>query len=218
MKTIINCLKNYFELERLAAGENTGEVLFRQPKGPAAGEKESLSALALKAQTCRKCLLHQGRRNLVFGEGSPRAKLFFIGEAPGYAEDLAGQPFVGEAGQLLNKIIAAIGLARSEVYIANVLKCRPPQNRQPLPSEACQCREFLFRQLEIIQPKVICCLGKVAANTLLGEEAPISALRNKEFFWRRIKVIPTFHPAYLLRNPQDKHLVWQDMKKVKKEL
>jgi DNA polymerase len=142
----------------------------------------------------------------------------FIGEAPGEEEDMQGLPFVGRAGQLLTKIIEAMGLKRRDVYIANILKCRPPNNRMPLPTEVLACGENVRRQAEIIKPKVICTLGKFASQAILKTQAPITALRGRFQYYNGIKVMPTFHPAYLLRNPQDKRLVWEDMKKIKKEL
>jgi uracil-DNA glycosylase len=178
-------------------------------------KKAALEELKVSANECTLCGLSQSRRNIVFGEGNPDAELMFIGEAPGLQEDIQGKPFVGKAGALLTKIIEAIGEKRQEVYIANCLKCRPPQNRNPLPSEVIACREFFIKQIEIIMPKAICCLGKFAAQTVLMSEEPISRLRGKFYDIGGVKVMPTFHPAYLLRNPQDKRLVWQDMKKVR---
>jgi DNA polymerase len=138
----------------------------------------------------------------------------FIGEAPGHDEDIQGVPFVGRAGQLLTKIISAMGYDRKDVYITNVVKCRPPQNRNPMPSEIFACRGYLKRQIEIIEPKVICMLGKFAASVMIGSDLPISQIRGKFFDFYGIKLMPTFHPAYLLRNPADKKLVWHDMKKI----
>ncbi len=186
-----------------------------------AGKKTSLSDLeALKKEVslCTECDLYRTRRNLVFGSGNPRARLMFIGEAPGEEEDAQGLPFVGRAGQLLTKIIEAMGMKREDVYIANILKCRPPDNRQPLPTEVLACEENIKRQIEAIRPKVICTLGKFASQAILRTETPISGLRGKFQEYNGIKVMPTFHPAYLLRNPQDKKLVWEDMKKVLKEI
>jgi len=154
----------------------------------------------------------------VFGSGSPKAKLMFVGEAPGMDEDLQGLPFVGRAGKLLTKIIESIGLKRSDVYIANILKCRPPNNRNPLPTEILACENYLIKQIDIIKPVVICALGKFAAQTLLRRQEAISKLRGRFFEYRNAKLIPTFHPAYLLRNPNDKRLVWEDMKKIRREL
>lgn len=142
----------------------------------------------------------------------------FVGEAPGYEEDQQGLPFVGAAGQLLTKIIEAMKLTREKVYIANCLKCRPPNNRSPLSTEIVLCKPFLLRQIQIIQPKVICALGKFAAQTLLETEEPISRLRGRFFDWKGTRLMPTFHPAYLLRNPADKKLVWEDMQQIMKEL
>ena len=164
---------------------------------------------------CHKCPLGKTRTNLVFGVGNPMAKLMFVGEAPGRDEDLQGEPFVGRAGQLLTKIIEAIGLKRSDVYIANVLKCRPPGNRNPLPEEIVLCMPYLIEQIEIIQPKVLCALGTFAAQTLLNTKAPVGTLRGSFHDYKGIPMMVTFHPAYLLRNPNDKAKVWDDMKKVR---
>ena len=177
-----------------------------------------MEELKKRAYACRECALCDTRRNLVFGEGSVDAPLMFVGEAPGLQEDIHGRPFVGKAGELLTKIINAMGLKREQVYIANCLKCRPPQNRNPLPSEVIACRDYLSGQIRIISPSVICCLGKFAAQTLLMSEEPITRLRGRFHLYEGIKVMPTFHPAYLLRNPQDKRLVWDDMKKIKSAL
>jgi DNA polymerase len=148
----------------------------------------------------------------VFGVGNPRARLCFLGEAPGADEDAQGEPFVGRAGQLLNKIIEACTLRREDVYILNILKCRPPGNRNPEPDEAANCREYLEGQLDVIRPEFICCLGAVAAKNLLQTEISISKLRGKFQAWRGIQVMCTYHPAYLLRNPAAKRDVWEDMK------
>jgi uracil-DNA glycosylase family 4 len=165
---------------------------------------------------CSRCKLHTlGRKQVVFGVGNPNADLMFVGEAPGADEDVQGEPFVGRAGQLLTKIIEAIGLTRDGVYIANVIKCRPPGNRNPEPDEVEQCEPFLFRQIDTIRPKVIVALGKFAAQCLLKTDTPISRLRGQEFAYRDAILIPTFHPAYLLRNPSSKREVWEDMKRVR---
>jgi uracil-DNA glycosylase family 4 len=164
---------------------------------------------------CTRCKLHKGRTQIVFGVGNPEADLMFVGEAPGRDEDLQGFPFVGRAGQLLTKIIEAIALKREDVYIANVIKCRPPENRNPEPDEVETCEPFLFRQIDIIKPKVIVALGKFGAQTLLRTLDPISRLRGRVFDYRGAKLIPTFHPAYLLRNPSSKREVWEDMKLVR---
>ncbi len=162
---------------------------------------------------CKLCTL--GRSQIVFGVGNPKARLMFVGEAPGEDEDKKGEPFVGRAGQLLTKIIEAIGMTREQVYIANVIKCRPPNNRNPEPDEVDSCEPFLFRQIAVIKPKVIVPLGKFAAQSLLKTVDPITRLRGRQFEYRGAILIPTFHPAYLLRNPSAKREVWDDMKKVR---
>jgi uracil-DNA glycosylase len=165
---------------------------------------------------CERCKLHTlGRKQVVFGVGNPSADLMFVGEAPGADEDEQGEPFVGRAGQLLTKIIEAIGLRRDDVYIANVIKCRPPGNRNPEPDEVERCQPFLFRQIDAIKPKVIVALGKFAAQSLLQTADPITRLRGRTFTYRGATLIPTFHPAYLLRNPSAKRDVWEDMKKAR---
>lgn len=174
-----------------------------------------LEELKREMLACHKCPLSKTRTNLVFGVGNSMANLMFVGEAPGRDEDLQGEPFVGRAGQLLTKIIEAIGLNRSDVYIANVLKCRPPGNRNPLPEEIVLCMPYLLKQIEIIQPKVLCALGTFAAQTLLSTKAPVGTLRGKFHDYKGIPMMVTFHPAYLLRNPNDKVKVWEDMKKVR---
>jgi uracil-DNA glycosylase family 4 len=168
---------------------------------------------------CQRCKLCAGRTNLVFGVGNPSAELMFVGEGPGRDEDLQGEPFVGRAGQLLTDIITkGIGIKREEVYIANVVKCRPPENRNPEPDEVAACEPFLKKQIELVRPRVIVALGKFAVQTLLQSKVPITKLRGNWHSYHGIKLMPTFHPAYLLRNPADKKLVWQDIKKVIKEL
>jgi len=184
-----------------------------QPVAFSKSPAEALSAIRADIGDCTRCKLHTlGRTQVVFGVGHPSADLMFVGEAPGGDEDIQGIPFVGRAGQLLTKIIEAIGLTRDDVYIANVIKCRPPQNRNPEPDEVETCEPFLFRQIDVIKPKVIVALGKFAAQTLLRTDAPISRIRGKVFEYRGAKLIPTFHPAYLLRNPSSKREVWEDMK------
>ena len=167
---------------------------------------------------CRRCDLYQGRKNIIFGEGNHKAQLVFVGEAPGQQEDIQGKPFVGRAGQLLTRIIDAMGLTRKDVYICNILKCRPPGNRNPKPDEIRICEPFLIKQIEIIQPKIICALGTFAAKTLLKTDVPISKLRGEFHLYRGIKLMPTYHPAYLLRNPGAKKKVWEDVQMIMKEL
>ena len=165
---------------------------------------------------CSRCKLHTlGRTQVVFGVGNPNADLMFVGEAPGADEDVQGEPFVGRAGQLLTKIIEAIGLRREDVYIANVIKCRPPGNRNPEPDEVDQCEPFLFRQIDTVKPKVVVALGKFAAQCLLRTNDPITRIRGREFKYRDAILIPTYHPAYLLRTPSAKREVWEDMKRVR---
>jgi len=207
LRDIVESVKAYLELER-ASGLK--ECYFTRIS--------ELETLKEKVSTCDKCGLSKTRNNVVFGSGSPKAKLMFVGEAPGADEDKQGLPFVGRAGQLLTKIIESMGLSREDVYIANILKCRPPENRPPLPEEILACSDNLKKQVELIKPRVICTLGKFASQTLLNTETTISDLRGKFSQYCGIKVMPTFHPAYLLRNPHDKKLVWADMKKIMKEL
>ncbi len=165
---------------------------------------------------CVKCKLSETRKNIVFGEGNPSSKLMFIGEAPGAEEDNTGRPFVGRAGQLLTKIIESINLKRDDVYIANIIKCRPPQNRNPYEEEIKQCSPFLKEQIKIIRPKIICTLGKFSTEFIIGtDKETISIVRGKEFNYDGITVIPTYHPSYLLRNPDAKRETWEDMKKIR---
>jgi len=177
---------------------------------------ESLPAIREDIGDCTRCKLCQlGRKQIVFGVGNPNADLMFVGEAPGRDEDIQGVPFVGRAGQKLTQIIEAIGLTREAVYIANVIKCRPPDNRNPEPDEVESCEPFLFRQVDTIKPKVIVALGTFAARSLLKTTDPISRLRGRVYDYRGAKLVPTFHPAYLLRNPSCRREVWEDMKKVR---
>jgi len=168
---------------------------------------------------CRRCKLCQARTNVVFGAGNPQAEVMFVGEGPGRDEDLKGEPFVGRAGQLLNDIITkGMKMTREEVYIANVVKCRPPENRNPEPDEIATCQPFLLKQIDIIKPRIIVALGTFAAQTLLQVKTPISRLRGVWHSYQGVKLMPTLHPAYLLRNPNDKRLVWLDIKEVLREL
>lgn len=180
------------------------------------GDKAAaLAALCAEVLPCVSCPLHESRTNTVFGTGSPDADLVFIGEAPGQDEDLQGEPFVGRSGQLLTKILGAIGYAREDVYICNILKCRPPGNRDPLPAEVAQCEPHLRRQLAILRPRAICCLGRVAAQTLLGTDASLGRLRQAVHFYAGIPVTVTFHPAALLRNPGWKRDTWDDVRRLR---
>ena len=180
---------------------------------PKAG-KESLDDIRRDLNECQRCILHTGRSSIVFGEGNPRAKLLFIGEGPGRDEDLQGRPFVGRAGQLLDRMISAMGFKREEVYIANVVKCRPPNNREPHPDEVAACTPFLERQIQAIAPKVICALGASAARHLLESDVPVSVMRGRFHDHKGFQVMVTYHPAYLLRNPSAKKQAWEDLQKV----
>jgi uracil-DNA glycosylase family 4 len=216
LRDVIDSVRAYIELDR-ASG--ISEFFIDKPNTQyTIHNTNDLDSLKTEISSCNRCSLHKTRHNIVFGVGNPRAELMFIGEAPGEDEDLQGLPFVGRAGQLLTKIIEAMGLKRSDVYIANILKCRPPNNRPPLPNEIEECEVVLKKQIDMIKPKIICALGKFASQTLLRTETTISALRGHFKEYNGIKLMPTFHPAYLLRNPNDKKLVWQDMKKIMKEL
>lgn len=174
-----------------------------------------LGELRETVSRCRKCVLSKTRTKTVFGTGSHRAPLILVGEAPGAEEDRQGLPFVGRAGQLLTKMLAYIGLNREDVYIANVLKCRPPNNRDPLPAEVACCEPYLLAQLEVVKPRLICALGRHAAQTLLKTDRGINLLRGRFHDYHGIKILPTYHPAYLLRNPADKDKVKEDLRKVK---
>jgi uracil-DNA glycosylase family 4 len=174
----------------------------------------TLAEVQKELRDCKRCKLHRTRKTIVFGEGNKKSSLMFIGEGPGYDEDVQGRPFVGRAGQLLTKIIQSINLPREEVYITNIIKCRPPQNRNPEPVEIQSCHPFLMKQIRVIQPKIICALGTFSAQTLLKTDTKITALRGRFYDLEGIKVIPTYHPAFLLRNPERKREVWEDMKKI----
>ncbi|MFA5779258.1 MAG: uracil-DNA glycosylase [Elusimicrobiota bacterium] len=187
----------------------------------------SLTGLAEEIKNCKKCPLHKSRKNAVPGEGSPKAKLMFIGEGPGFDEDRLGRPFVGRSGQLLDKIISAMGMKREDVFIANIVKCHPMidplhpdergNDRKPSPDEINGCIRYVEKQIEIIKPKIICALGSVSATTLTGIVAPLGQLRGRFHDYKGIKLMPTFHPAALLRNPNWKKDAWEDMKKIMKE-
>ncbi|MBI2870283.1 MAG: uracil-DNA glycosylase [Candidatus Omnitrophica bacterium] len=184
----------------------------------ACGAEDPLSAVRETALVCTRCRLSQARHRVVFGSGPARAEIMFVGEAPGFEEDQQGEPFVGPAGQLLTRMIEAMGLKRERVYIANCVKCRPPGNRDPLPDELESCLPYLKTQIERVAPRVIVCLGRVASQTLLKREEPISRLRGRFTLVNGRQVMCTFHPSYLLRNPQEKRLAWEDLKKVRELL
>lgn len=192
---------------------------WESPMLPLAERPAALAAIACEVSGCTRCqALASTRTQTVFGVGNPGARLCFMGEAPGADEDAQGEPFVGRAGQLLNKIIEACRLRREDVYILNTIKCRPPQNRNPLPDEVANCRGYLDRQLEIIRPEFICCLGAVAAQALLGTDLSIGRMRKRFFDYRGSRVLCTYHPAYLLRNPAAKKDVWEDMQLLMREM
>ncbi|MFQ5511533.1 MAG: uracil-DNA glycosylase [Candidatus Krumholzibacteriia bacterium] len=176
---------------------------------------KQLAEIEDEVRKCVKCRLHEGRTNAVFGVGTPRTRVLFIGEGPGRDEDLKGEPFVGRSGQLLTKIIQAIDLERKDVYITNIVKCRPPDNRDPQEDEVRCCEQYLMRQIDLIRPRVICALGRVAAHWLLDTKASLSALRESDNEYRGIQVIVTYHPAALLRNPHLKKDAWEDFKQLR---
>ena len=217
VQEIVDDLKAYLEylkgmgIEALPVAEEKVEKMI---SSEAPTLSPSLEEVRKELGDCKRCKLHPTRRTIVFGEGNEKANLMFIGEGPGYDEDVQGRPFVGRAGQLLTKIIQSIHLEREEVYIANIIKCRPPQNRNPEPDEIGSCSPFLMKQIQAIQPKIICALGTFAAQTLLQTDTKITSLRGKTFDLAGIKVLPTYHPAFLLRNPDKKREVWEDMKQI----
>ncbi len=190
-----------------------------EEKGAATPTPQSLEALQQEVSQCQACKLCEGRKNVVFGEGSPKAKVFFIGEAPGQTEDETGRPFVGRAGQLLDKIIEnAMGMGRQEVFIGNVNKCRPPGNRDPQPDEVAACLPYLQQQIQLIRPQVIVTLGRVALWNLLGTQEPMKRMRGRSLTYQDIPVVATWHPAYLLRTPSAKADTWEDIKRVNRLL
>jgi DNA polymerase len=188
------------------------------PAIPAAERAAAMQLIREELGECTRCALHKGRNKLVFGDGSPTARLMFVGEGPGADEDAQGLPFVGKAGQLLNNMIAAMGLKREEVYIANVVKCRPPGNRVPEPEEGATCSPFLFRQIDVVRPEVLVALGATAATWLLGTRQPLAGLRGRVHTMRGTRLVVTYHPAYLLRDPRQKKEAWADLQIAMKEL
>jgi uracil-DNA glycosylase len=185
---------------------------------PVAERAAALQLIRDEIGDCTRCPLHKGRNKLVYGDGSPTARLMFVGEGPGADEDAQGLPFVGRAGQLLNNLITAMGLKREEVYIANVVKCRPPGNRVPEPDEMATCSPFLFRQIDVIRPEMLVALGATAATCLLGQRQPLAGLRGRVHAFRGTKLIVTYHPAYLLRDPRQKKEAWADLQIAMREL
>ncbi|MGA2634432.1 MAG: uracil-DNA glycosylase [Terracidiphilus sp.] len=185
---------------------------------PAADRASALLIIRDEIGDCTRCALHTGRNKLVFGDGDPNARLMFVGEGPGADEDAQGLPFVGRAGQLLNNMISAMGLKREQVYIANIVKCRPPGNRTPEPEEANTCTQFLFRQIDVVRPQVLVALGATAATYLLGSRQPLAGLRRRVHAYRGAQLIVTYHPAYLLRDPRQKKEAWADLQIAMHEL
>lgn len=219
VRGLLASLKVYLEDLRDSGVDGLPHAVAASASAPAGEQgREALEDIRADLGECLRCELGRTRTNLVFGVGTPAARIVFVGEAPGRDEDLQGEPFVGEAGQLLTKIIQAMGLERREVYICNVLKCRPPNNRNPLPAEIEQCHPFLLRQLKAIGPGAIVALGTFAAQTLLKTKEPISKLRGHFHDYHGIPLMPTFHPAFLLRNASMKREVWEDMQQVMKLL
>jgi len=206
-------------LRRLQArGVERLHVAWPERQGLLRGGSLTLAQVREELGECTRCKLHRHRTQIVFGVGNPNASLVFVGEAPGADEDAQGEPFVGRAGQLLTKIIQAMGMQREDVYICNIIKCRPPNNRTPETEEILACQPFLVKQLQAIRPKFICALGGPAAQTLLQTKEPISRLRGKFYDFHGIPLLPTFHPAFLLRNPYEKKTVWEDMKLLLREM
>ncbi len=241
VKEIIGDLKSYLEylkglgITELPLFSNGNEKIYQSEASAGVGaihelplpyrmanisqsEIQRLEEIRSELGDCRRCKLHRTRRTLVFGEGNEKARLMLIGEGPGNDEDVQGMPFVGKAGQLLTKILQAIEIEREEVYITNIIKCRPPQNRNPEPDEIENCYPFLLKQIQAIRPRIICALGTFSAQTLLKTDVKITALRGKVYDFSGIQLFPTYHPAYLLRNPEKKREVWEDMKQIAKAL
>jgi len=214
LREIVSDVRAYLEAQQ-ELGLEYADV--KWPETPPA-RPLSLAEVREELGECTRCKLHRHRTQIVFGVGNPKASLVFVGEAPGADEDAQGEPFVGRAGQLLTKIIQAMGMQREDVYICNIIKCRPPNNRTPESEEILACQPFLVKQIQAIHPKFICALGGPAAQTLLQTKEPISRLRGKFYDFHGIPLLPTFHPAFLLRNPYEKKTVWEDMKLLLREM
>ena len=218
LSEITNDLRGYLQYmarlgyKGMSLSEGSVKILEGWDKGAGV---ETLDMIQADLGDCHRCKLHQKRRHIVFGAGDPEARLVLVGEGPGYEEDLQGLPFVGSAGQLLTKILKAIHLGRQDVYICNVIKCRPPGNRNPEPDEIAACIPFLHRQIRAIKPDLVCAMGTFAAQRLLQTDTPISQLRGQFHTYEGIPLLPTYHPAFLLRNPAKKRDVWEDMQKLR---
>jgi DNA polymerase len=211
LREIAGQVRAHLALQQELGLEHT-DLRWPAAAAPPAVERPTLEQVREELGECTRCKLHQHRQRIVFGVGNPSARLVFVGEAPGADEDAQGEPFVGRAGQLLTKIIEAMGMRREDVYICNIIKCRPPNNRTPETDEIVACQPFLLEQLRAIGPRFICALGGPAAQTLLQTKEPISRLRGRFHDYHGIPLLPTFHPAFLLRNPNEKKTVWEDMK------
>ncbi len=210
---------NFFPEEpAISARKDSAPTLKISAAVPIADRAAALQVIRDEIGDCTRCALHKGRNKLVFADGDPNARLMFVGEGPGADEDAQGLPFVGRAGQLLNNMIAAMGLKREQVYIANVVKCRPPGNRTPEPEEANTCTPFLFRQIDVVRPQVLVALGATAATYLLGHRQPLAGLRGRVHAFRGMQLIVTYHPAFLLRDPRQKKEAWADLQIAMKEL
>lgn len=220
LNQLLSDIKNHLEYQKMmgVTALPKGKKVTAKKTAAKTDKKALLEGLLGEIGDCKRCKLCKGRTNIVFGVGNPAAELVFVGEGPGAEEDKQGIPFVGRAGQLLTKIIEAMNMSRDDIYIANVVKCRPPENRNPEPDEIAACSQFLMKQIEIISPKVIVCLGTFAAQKFLNTEEKITALRGHFREVAGVKVMPTYHPAFLLRNPSMKKPVWEDMKLVMEEL
>jgi uracil-DNA glycosylase family 4 len=215
LRELIDSLSGWLRYQqRLGCRGLPGEVLSPRQEAKQPDRKPTLEEVRAEMGDCRRCKLYKGRTNLVFGEGAADARLMFIGEAPGAEEDQQGRPFVGAAGQLLNNMLHKLGLSREEVYIANILKSRPPGNRDPELDEVEACLPFLKKQIQAIQPQVIVVLGRIAAHALLDTKEPLTRLRGRWQRYGNIRVMPTFHPSYLIRFPKERHKTWDDMQQV----
>ena len=215
LREIVGEVRAYLEAQRELGLEYLD---VKWPESPAQVLPPTLDEVREQLGECTRCKLHSHRTQIVFGVGNPTARLVFVGEAPGADEDAQGEPFVGRAGQLLTKIIQAMGMQREDVYICNIIKCRPPNNRTPESDEILACSPFLIKQLQAIGPRFICALGGPATQTLLQTKEPISRLRGKFYDFHGIPLLPTYHPAFLLRNPYEKKTVWEDMKLLLREM
>jgi DNA polymerase len=215
LREVVGEVRAYLEAQRELGVE---QVDVQWPESPVASLPLTLGEVREELGECTRCKLHPHRTQIVFGVGDPKARLVFVGEAPGADEDAQGEPFVGRAGQLLTKIILAMGMQREDVYICNIIKCRPPGNRTPESEEILACTPFLLKQIQAIRPQFICALGGPAAQTLLRTKEPISRLRGKFYDFQGIPLLPTYHPAFLLRNPYEKKTVWEDMKLLLREM